>query len=1079
MALEQIGFQAVIQGLGTFLSGTAQMEKAQGRVEESTKKTSTAFGAFQKIALASAAAGAAAVLGLGVASLKMAADFDKGMREVNSIAKLSESAFKQLEKDTLAFSKQMGIAANEVVPALYQALSAGVPTDNVFEFMRVAGEAAIGGVTTLETAVDGLTSVVNAYGAADLSAARAADIMFKAVELGKTTFEELSMNLADVVPTAVAAGVSFQEVAAAIATLTVQGIRTTIATTGLNQALVELQKPMPPLAALMEKAAKKIGAADGSFKSMKASGASLETILLALEDAAAEMGLSLQQVFSSVEASRVVLSLTGKNAETAAKQFDQVTNSTGSARAAFEELNKSAARQFEMLKTKITATMIELGTKAIPLVISGLEKLNALFPTMVAGGTKLASALASIAKFAADNKIQVGLFIGILAVPKILGAASALLQVAGAMRGIAAARIGQAAADYRMFAASLAGAPMLTRSLGPLLLTLGSLAGPLALGGVAIAAVAASIGIEKFIPFLSKGESAADRFKKGLQELKDRLADINRSLLLGNLDKTQAAILNVANVMERLTGLGAEYVRQQDQIEKAKGLLGAENAAIATEAAYGNLAESVADVLREVGLTEPEIRALTLAMAEAAPRSREATEAVGGYFHGLELAYPATTKFKNETKAAVEALKASRTPLEIQAEQFAEIAKQAGAAELAVKGYDDVTKAITGALTKEQLVADAEIISLKKRRQDLILAGQADSQEVKNIDARIQRIEDEREAVRLTAAEIVAKGRVQESLNKQKEGEIDTDREVLAGTLDLVEATKADVAVEREALGIYPLVTQAKKDQGVAAETSAGQVEVSAGRMEAALKGPQQEAEELAQLLRDEGLAAEWAVGPIEAAFARIGIAIQLPRGPAQELNAEIAATGPTAIAQIPSFDALGTRGRADEDLLIRGMDTLSRGIVGLGPAVLAQGSFFTRFAAIANAALASIILAKTREAIDALTRALAGIGAAAAAAPAEGRQFGGPVAAGRPMWVGETQPEIWIPRSPGIVARPQQLQLGGAGLGGPTYSPQFNFNGPNVDQARAMFHRFVEDFFRRANAGAVGAGNSIYSGIG
>ena len=114
---------------------------------------------------------------------------------------------------------------------------------------------------------------------------------------------------------------------------------------------------------------------------------------------------------------------------------------------------------------------------------------------------------------------------------------------------------------------------------------------------------------------------------------------------------------------------------------------------------------------------------------------------------------------------------------------------------------------------------------------------------------------------------------------------------------------------------------------------------------------------------------------------------------------------------------------------------------------------------------------------LDAILRKAASIAASAATAP-EGRQFGGPVAAGRPMWVGETQPEIWIPRSPGIVARPQQLQLGGAGLGS-TYAPAFNVHGSTMEEMRAAFHRSIEDFFRRASTGAVGAGNSIYSGIG
>ena len=67
-----------------------------------------------------------------------------------------------------------------------------MPPDNVIDFMRTATEASIGGVTDLETAVDGITSVVNAYGEEAISASKASDLMFTAVKLGKTDFTQLS-----------------------------------------------------------------------------------------------------------------------------------------------------------------------------------------------------------------------------------------------------------------------------------------------------------------------------------------------------------------------------------------------------------------------------------------------------------------------------------------------------------------------------------------------------------------------------------------------------------------------------------------------------------------------------------------------------------------------------------------------------------------------------------------------------------------------------------------------------------------------------------------------------------------------
>ena len=88
----------------------------------------------------------------------------------------------------------------EVLPALYQAISAGVPSDNVFDFLETANKAAVGGITDLSTSVDGITSVVNAYGSDVISAAEASDLMFTAVKEGKTDFGQLSDSLFQVIP---------------------------------------------------------------------------------------------------------------------------------------------------------------------------------------------------------------------------------------------------------------------------------------------------------------------------------------------------------------------------------------------------------------------------------------------------------------------------------------------------------------------------------------------------------------------------------------------------------------------------------------------------------------------------------------------------------------------------------------------------------------------------------------------------------------------------------------------------------------------------------------------------------------
>lgn len=315
-----------------------------------------------------AIAGGVALAGLGTASVKMAMDFEKSFAEVKTLLpSLSEEAFGKLQDDLIAFSKEMGIATNESVPALYQAISAGVPPENVIEFMTTASKAAIGGVTDLETAVDGISSVVNAYGADVLSAAEAADIMFTGVRLGKTNFEELSASLFQVVPTAVSLGVSFEEVTGSLAALTAQGVPTSVATTNLRQAFVEASKSGTKLDAAIRELSGK------GFGDLIKEGQTSQQIFEDLRQSMPEQ--DFRDLFSSIEAMNAILPLTGEGFDSAAAAIEEARNAAGATDAAFKTISETASFQFNKAINNLKITLMEVGLKILPYITKALEVL--------------------------------------------------------------------------------------------------------------------------------------------------------------------------------------------------------------------------------------------------------------------------------------------------------------------------------------------------------------------------------------------------------------------------------------------------------------------------------------------------------------------------------------------------------------------------------------------------------------------------------------------------------------------------------------------------------------------------------
>lgn len=306
-------------------------------------------------------------------SLQAFSSFEKGMNEVFTLLPdITEDAMSQMTKDVQLFSSEMKVLPDEVIPALYQAISAGVPKDNVFDFLEIAQKAAIGGVSDLTTAVDGISSAVNAYGEDVLDATTASDQMFTAVRLGKTTFSELAATMSGVTSIAASTGVSFGEVMAATAAMTAQGVKTPIAMTRMRGLLSELSDSGTDVGKVFSETA------GVSFREFMAQGNNLSQALGVLEQASATTGKPINEMFGNIRAGMGVLALTGDQAGRFSDALDEMANSAGATDAAFEIMDRGISRTMDGIKTNFRNVAISIGGMIEPLVLPGLEDMSSL-----------------------------------------------------------------------------------------------------------------------------------------------------------------------------------------------------------------------------------------------------------------------------------------------------------------------------------------------------------------------------------------------------------------------------------------------------------------------------------------------------------------------------------------------------------------------------------------------------------------------------------------------------------------------------------------------------------------------------
>lgn len=374
-----------------------------------------------------------------IGSTKQAMDFETQFAEVRTlISDMPDSGLEELKQGLVDLSKQTGILTNESIPAMYQAISASVPADNVVAFLETASKNAIGGVTDLQTSVDGLTNILNAYNMEQSEVTHVSDLMFETMKNGKTTIGELSRSYYHVIPIAASTGVAFEDISAAMATITAQGTPTAQATTQLRQMIIELSDEGSQVGKTFQKLAGQ------TFREFIASGKNLQDALKIMEKQAKSTNTGLSNLFSSIDAGQAALGLTGESSARFTADLEHMANAAGATEAAFEKINETPAMRIKKIQTAFSTLTLEIGRALLPTAEKLIETVEKNLPKITSYISKAGDVVVFLVRQAKlFLPILVGLGTGFVALNVALAiTAPAGMGVAGAIGAITTAFIG-------------------------------------------------------------------------------------------------------------------------------------------------------------------------------------------------------------------------------------------------------------------------------------------------------------------------------------------------------------------------------------------------------------------------------------------------------------------------------------------------------------------------------------------------------------------------------------------------------------------------------------------------------------
>ena len=354
----------------------AGFEKAGTRVKALEAGLQAANRRMKKLGLAA--------VGVGAVAVNAFAKFDRGVREITTLLGTQTiSQFKLLGDELKASSVQFGQSIESMTKARYDIISAGFTNAAASaEVLAASSKLAVAGVSTVAKTADVITTVLNAYGASSKDAAKMSDILFTTVRLGKTTVDQLASSFGNAVSIAPALGVSVEEIAAALATLTARGISTDEAVTAVQATMVGLIKPSDELTAKL----KLMGYNSGSA-AIAALG--LDGVLAKLGENATQADLATY--FPNVRSMKAVFPLVGSSAKKFSENLEEIRNSAGSTDAAFAQMAAGLGFQMDQAKQTISNGMISIGENLAP-VAKGLATLVTHISEMgPAGGRMLAT----------------------------------------------------------------------------------------------------------------------------------------------------------------------------------------------------------------------------------------------------------------------------------------------------------------------------------------------------------------------------------------------------------------------------------------------------------------------------------------------------------------------------------------------------------------------------------------------------------------------------------------------------------------------------------------------------------------
>jgi len=306
----------------------------------------------------------APLVAAGIGAVKLANGFDQSMAKIQALVGISGSQVETFKGQVLELAGETARAPQELADALYFITSAGIDASDAMGVLEASAKASAAGLGDTATIADAVTSAVNAYGLANLSASDATDVLLATVREGKAEPTQLADSIGRVIAPAQNLGVAFDQVGAALASMSVVGLDASEGATALRGILMALERPTVKQTKVLDQ----MGMSLTQIRSVVRDQGLLPALTM-LANGAKNLGdEAITSLFGNVRALNGVLTMTGANAGRTNQIFHDLAGTTGDTNRAFDIMSQTAGFKMKQAWVEIQTTLIGVGDKILPAV---------------------------------------------------------------------------------------------------------------------------------------------------------------------------------------------------------------------------------------------------------------------------------------------------------------------------------------------------------------------------------------------------------------------------------------------------------------------------------------------------------------------------------------------------------------------------------------------------------------------------------------------------------------------------------------------------------------------------------------